>query len=601
VPYEEIVENMPRVICSYTDGEYNFYLLDLGRVHHTHITTLGRFHFTGQTGSLSIANVTTESLTHAAAETVSNSVTFTDTRSNTQEAGMKVKVNARIPFVKSTEVTAHWKGSWTTTNSSATQNAASLQTSVQAVQSVANTVTMTYNYSLANGDALGHYRVALYATSQVFFIVTTNRDNTEWIGLESIVVPRAEIMPRHTFCEDGFFDNSPLSTSFDIQYHFYRYLAIPQDPNYVGYVPQQKQVTITFDVDGGNLLLPITVDAGSAIVQLPHAVRTGRYFVGWFNYQGQRISDEQGNLGGTIFVDYSKILTARWATGVSNQAELNQIRFSPTENFVLTSDIMLTGEWVPIAGFSGNLDGRGHTISGLRIVVPTTRFTTGMYFGLFGRLTGSVYNLRMTNVNITGNAQNSGSFVNVGAVAASLVDGSMRNIHVSGRIDTFRNNSRIGGIVGYSIRGSLTSVSIIDLTIRTSGDAGGIAGLLHDSTISNINAMRLTIDSSGVSASTGGIAGIANASTVDNAIVVNINILLLGGIPRVGLIIGSLLESSNISHFTIDALSTLSMSTFAGNTVFLHFFGVGHSGRSNLNHPVGRAESCSTYNGIWIQ
>lgn len=112
----------------------------------------------------------------------------------------------------------------------------------------------------------------------------------------------------------------------------------------------------------------------------------------------------------------------------------------------LTSDLDLSGyeNWTPIGsgGFGGTFKGNGHTISGLTIDAPAQS-----YVGLFGLLIGSVSNLSLLNVNITGGT-------NVGGIAGEVWGSISRCAVVGG---TVSGNQYTGGIVGKVNGGSLTS------------------------------------------------------------------------------------------------------------------------------------------------
>ena len=124
--------------------------------------------------------------------------------------------------------------------------------------------------------------------------------------------------------------------------------------------------------------------------------------------------------------------------------------------------------WRPIGTwsvpFSGNLDGGGHTITGLRINRPSTDFT-----GLFGVLAGAtVTDLTLENVNVNGQSY-------VGGLAGFVSnDSSVTKVNVSGIVSGSFN--WVGGIVGQggvedsSFNGNVSGHSCI----------GGITGLVSN-------------------------------------------------------------------------------------------------------------------------
>lgn len=51
---------------------------------------------------------------------------------------------------------------------------------------------------------------------------------------------------------------------------------------------------------------------------------------------------------------------------------MQAIHYRADGNFVLTADLVLSGDFTPIANFSGVLDGQGHTISNLSITATAS-------------------------------------------------------------------------------------------------------------------------------------------------------------------------------------------------------------------------------------
>jgi hypothetical protein len=138
----------------------------------------------------------------------------------------------------------------------------------------------------------------------------------------------------------------------------------------------------------------------------------------------------------------------------------------------LTADIDLSGyeNWTPIGAnyntFSGTFTGNSHTISGLTINAPAQ---SGV--GLFGLLVGSVSDLYLSNVNITG-------YQNAGGIAGE-VWGSIRHCAViGGTVSGYENTGGIAGKV--SNNGSLLTSCFTTCGVRATGispySAGGVAG-----------------------------------------------------------------------------------------------------------------------------
>ena len=169
-------------------------------------------------------------------------------------------------------------------------------------------------------------------------------------------------------------------------------------------------------------------------------------------------------------------------------------------NCTLTDDINLTGkEWTPIGDYenryTGTFDGGNHTITGLTIN------QYGSYVGMIDFLDsdGTVQNLTLENVNITGNrnviggGDCVGSVVgdNYGTVTACTASGNVSGTsnvggvvgwnngtvtacyHTSGNVS---GTSNVGGVVGYNISGTLTACYHASGNVSGTSNVGGVVG-----------------------------------------------------------------------------------------------------------------------------
>ncbi|MDO5844865.1 MAG: GLUG motif-containing protein [Methanocorpusculum sp.] len=197
-----------------------------------------------------------------------------------------------------------------------------------------------------------------------------------------------------------------------------------------------------------------------------------------------------------------------------------------TLNYTVANDITLSVEWTPIGTwnssnateqkpFSGNFDGASHTISGLKII------NTKDYQGFFGcSINANIKNIRLSieEINVTGNAQNTGGLV--GYFNAKEGFGTVENCTVTG--GTVSGNLIVGGLIGYA--SNFDSLNIqncsADVNVASSGtgiNVGGLIGSLSNdgSGILNLRNCFASGDVSGKSYSVGGLIGIAD----DNSIV----------------------------------------------------------------------------------
>ncbi len=211
-------------------------------------------------------------------------------------------------------------------------------------------------------------------------------------------------------------------------------------------------------------------------------------------------------------------LRMEYSTTISNAHQLQLIGMDLTAHYTLANDINLRAELANASGmwganfagfapigdtttaFSGSFDGQGHTISHLTIHRSDT---DGV--GLFG-YTGAgseIRNVGLTDAAITGAA-------NVGALVGAH-EGDISNSYATGSVS---GNTYVGGLVGYSFDGSISS-SDAAVSVSATGDyVGGLVGVNETGTISNSDA---TGSVSGISASkVGGLVGFNNGGTITN-------------------------------------------------------------------------------------
>lgn len=191
---------------------------------------------------------------------------------------------------------------------------------------------------------------------------------------------------------------------------------------------------------------------------------------------------------------------------VSNEAELKTALSNTSADIVLTQDITLSGEWIPIgtkeAPYMGTFDGQGHAIKGLTI---TTKADNLGFFSFIGS-NATVKNVSFTGAKVLGNKQ-------AAIVAGQAENATISNVYVSGYVT---GRDHVGTIVG-DARGDAnvdadgTNISnCVSTAAAFSSDnqAGGIAGW------TNLGMFENNVAYGAVTAPNGGAAGIC--SMIDN-------------------------------------------------------------------------------------
>lgn len=223
--------------------------------------------------------------------------------------------------------------------------------------------------------------------------------------------------------------------------------------------------------------------------------------------------------------------------------------------------------WLPrasnITRFSGNFDGNGKSISGLYINRPVTD-----YIGLFGAVSGTIQNLTLTGVDITG-----GSWT--GAVcgnAESSTTATITNCSVTGTVTGGPAN--VGGITGYGTKLSLSGCSV-NATVSGVNRVGGIVGRCTEFAL-NTSSYTGTINGSGTSL--GGIAGECNSgtpSTWGGFTNLTVNNCTINGNTEASDHVGGLLGHCNVGGYTIPSVINCTVNNF------------NFTGRDNIGGLVG--------------
>lgn len=180
-------------------------------------------------------------------------------------------------------------------------------------------------------------------------------------------------------------------------------------------------------------------------------------------------------------VGYARTISISTEDGLQGIAtDVNDRNINHNEDtIILTDDITLTGEWIPIGKsgkpFEGVFDGRNHTISNLRIT------NGGNYSALFGLLEGVVENVIVEGVIVSANnSEHISGVVGLAQKKGTLV----RNCHFIGSITVIADNTTgmdlyVGGIVGELKCGASVCQCSTSGEIRTTGNVkcvGGIVG-----------------------------------------------------------------------------------------------------------------------------
>ena len=256
---------------------------------------------------------------------------------------------------------------------------------------------------------------------------------------------------------------------------------------------------------------------------------------------------------------------------------LEGIKNYPYSYFELANNIDLTNEtrengiyynkgngWVPLMqesqkNFTGTLDGKGFTISGIKQVIKQENNNDLYYSGLFGRMDGTIKNIKIDDYSLKfissiDETTDYSTIVGIGIIGSNTDNANLENIEINGTIETIYESGQIpmleiGGLFGTINNSKLKNInSNINITQDESikFTTGGIASQIQNSELTKITNLG-TIK---------GLSSAGIASTVNNSTITETkNYGTLHGKAAAGIALvltGTIKNSSN--HGTLEIL-----------------------------------------------
>lgn len=323
--------NAPPLIASSTDYTHNYYLVDGGYIKNVPISSGATLEYNGQTAMtvrFEQSSVTTSKVEESMAKTVSESVSETGMNEFegkfSYETGALAKVLAG-KFSVGLTYTRKW--------GTVTENAISMANTYTVASEAAETLTQSLEFTIGNnGEKKGAYRLSMVTTCDVYYLVTTDRENTELTEFEMILCARPGVKYVLEYDERGEFGKTAGAQELDWPEDFYRNYVIPTE----GY-----PCTIALDVAGGYALEQSTVSVNlGASYELPVPVRYNYAFVGWYSLpggEGIRYTGSDGKSYENWSEPADRTLYAHWTSTVG-QVNLGQIELRSQEIYSQKSE-----------------------------------------------------------------------------------------------------------------------------------------------------------------------------------------------------------------------------------------------------------------------
>ncbi len=301
-----------QILGSWTDGEKNWYVIDVGHIERSFVGQLTNDlkWVKGSTPlKYTIKEITQDVVTTNMTQTVSNSVTFTDASTNTNSTdietaiGLAVEGGIKDVFKISGSLDFTIRNSFGNSKTVSVSRGKSQETSMSNIQSVSVTKEQTREFTLGSvGEATGTYRWAVYAISDVYFVVSTSLDKQTLLSWDVVSCARPALTESFEYSPDGDFDNTPeTGKEIKLSHDFYKTLPDPKEkPSY----------TITLNSNGGtDIPLTVTAELGKTLAELsiPTPTKVARNFKGWYSALSGGIKYEN-----TYVVKENITLYARW-------------------------------------------------------------------------------------------------------------------------------------------------------------------------------------------------------------------------------------------------------------------------------------------------
>lgn len=323
--------NAPPLIASSTDYYYNYYLVDGGYIKNVPISSGATLEYNGRTAMtvrFEQSSVTTSRVEESMAKTISETVSETKMNQLGGKFSYETGELAKLLSGK-ISIEASYTREWGTIIDKAISMANTYTVASEEVESLTQSIEFTIGN---NGEKEGSYRLSMVTICDVYYLVTTDRDNMGLIEFEMFLCARPGVKYVLEYDERGDFGKTSGAPVLDWPEDFYRNYAIPTEGHLC---------TVSLDVMGGYALeqSSISVNLG-ATYELPVPVRYNYAFVGWYSLpdgQGVRYTDSYGIPYENWSEPTDRVLYAHWTSTVS-QINVNQIELESQEIYSQKSD-----------------------------------------------------------------------------------------------------------------------------------------------------------------------------------------------------------------------------------------------------------------------
>ncbi len=216
------INNVPNIVESATDNEYNYYFIDLGYAKGVPISSGTAIEYNGQTPitvSFEKSIVTQDSVSKSLTKAVSETVSVTSMGSATFKVGQKFKYNIGAAKAE-TSINASYSRQWGTVTDKSNSTSDTYETATSETEELREAITYTIG---DHDEEKGVYRLSLIGTCDIYAVVQTNLDNSSVVSISYTLSARDDMRIKIEYDDDGLFDGNAEKIKLPTNY----YLSLP--------------------------------------------------------------------------------------------------------------------------------------------------------------------------------------------------------------------------------------------------------------------------------------------------------------------------------------------------------------------------------------
>ncbi|MDR2890353.1 MAG: hypothetical protein LBV18_01910, partial [Alistipes sp.] len=184
---------LENLVFSESDENYNFYFFVLGHINSVPLAYRPAVYYNGTTNitvGYASTNVTENSISNSVTEANENSVTKSSSSTWEDNVSVTAGISGGGLFVTASLEASYghtWGGSESTDQTSSRSFSNTYETSTASSSEITDEISVTIG---ENGEPAGMYRWSLFSTTDVYFVLVTNKANTEIISAEKAYCAR---------------------------------------------------------------------------------------------------------------------------------------------------------------------------------------------------------------------------------------------------------------------------------------------------------------------------------------------------------------------------------------------------------------------------